>query len=98
GVKVTAEASFMGHALRPWMEAGVRQLLSDRDDGVTGAFQGVQGLSIEVDGVSRDRSVARVSTGFSYQAAPAVTFSAGYTGEFGDNARHNVGLGVALKF
>ncbi|RZJ02324.1 MAG: autotransporter outer membrane beta-barrel domain-containing protein, partial [Brevundimonas sp.] len=40
GVKVTAEASFMGHALRPWMEAGVRQLLSDRDDGVTGAFQG----------------------------------------------------------
>ena len=98
GVKVTTAMMFEGRAFIPYAEAGVRKVLSDDGQRVTGALTGVEDLQLDVHGVRRDRTVARLAAGFTFEVDPAVTFSAGYAGEYGDNTRHNVSAGVSLKF
>lgn len=98
GIKVTTAMMFEGRAFIPYAEAGVRKVLSDDGQRVTGSLSSVEDLQIDVHGVRRDRTVARLATGFSYEVDPAVTLNAGYAGEYGDNARHNVAVGVSLKF
>lgn len=98
GIRVSGETALGGRAFRSWFEAGVRGALGDDETGVRGSLSGVDGRSVEVDGVGHDRSVARMATGFSWTVEPSVTFNAGYVGQYGDTARHSVGVGVALKF
>ncbi|MFJ6024323.1 autotransporter domain-containing protein [Brevundimonas sp. NPDC092305] len=97
GIRASTVMALGDAAVTPFAEIGVRTIQNDGGELVTGTLKGVTGFEMNVDGVRRDRSVARVAAGASYDLG-TVRFDAGYTGEFGDASRHTFGAGVAVRF
>lgn len=97
GVRASTVMSMGGSALTPFAELGLRTIQNDGGERVTGTLKGVNGFEMDVDGVRRDRSVARVAAGVSYDLG-GVRLDAGYAGEFGDATRHTFGAGVSVRF
>ena len=97
GVRASTVMSFGGSAVTPFAELGLRTVQTDGGERVTGALKGVNGFEMNADGVRRDRSVVRASTGVSYDVG-GVRLSASYAGEFGDASRHAFGAGASIRF
>ena len=87
-----------GLGIRPYVEVGVRQMMTDGDVVVTGGYTGATAAPIVVAGTVRDKTVGRVGLGFGLDLTESVRFQAGYTGEFSSTDRHNFTGGMSIRF
>jgi fibronectin-binding autotransporter adhesin len=98
GVQVSGTMEVAGLGVTPYAEAGVRQMLSDENILVTGHFDGATGAPIVVNGIERDKTVARVGLGFGLDLTENVRFHSGYTTEFSNTNRSSFTAGASIRF
>ncbi|RJF90213.1 autotransporter outer membrane beta-barrel domain-containing protein [Sphingomonas cavernae] len=85
--------------IKPYVELGVRHMLSGNDVTVSGRFADTNvGGPLTVSGVERDRTVGRLGAGFGADLAKGVRLNVGYAAELGSNTRHNLNGGVTIDF
>jgi len=88
-----------GAGITPYLEAGVRHMLSGNGTAVSGRFADTPTIGpVTVTGVARDRTVARLSAGIGADLAKGVRLNVGYGAELGDTTRHNLNGGITIAF
>jgi hypothetical protein len=99
GMTFALDGTLAGQAFRPYLELGVRHQLSGRDALATGAFTDTPAVGpITVAGAERGGTAARLGAGFGLDLSSRVRLNVGYSGEFSDEARHNLTGGITIAF